>query len=138
VVTVLSNADAPALRLMISREPKGLSLIGPIRRHIHQTRYAEAARERSVDRRLHDVWSEEGERKSHAGRPFADGFAGRDRLNAFDLARKSFRRAIAALSQWRLGAFFSLQPGSASPRSPIRSTAGLSRACEGVRATMGL
>jgi hypothetical protein len=29
---------------MISREPKGLSLIGPIRRHIHQTRDAEAAR----------------------------------------------------------------------------------------------
>ena len=56
VVTVLSNADAPALRLMISREPKGLSLIGPIRRHIHQTRDAEAARKGSVDRRLHDVF----------------------------------------------------------------------------------
>ena len=40
VVTVLSNADASALRLMIWREPKGLSLIAPIRRHIHQTRDA--------------------------------------------------------------------------------------------------
>ncbi len=62
VVTVLSNAEASALRLMISREPKSLSLIGPIRRHIHQTRDAEAARKGSIDRRLDDVWSEEGER----------------------------------------------------------------------------
>ena len=62
LVTVLSNTDASALRLMIWREPKGLSLIGPIRRHIHQTRDAEAARKGSVDRRLDDVWSEEGER----------------------------------------------------------------------------
>src|SRR5271155_4613502 len=59
---------------MISREPKGLSLIGPIRRHIHQTRDPEAARKDSVDRRLDDVWSEEGERKSHAGRSFTDAF----------------------------------------------------------------
>ena len=89
---------------------QGLPLIGPTRRHVHQTRNAEAAWKGSVDCRLDDVRSEEGEGKSHAGRSFTNAFAGGDRL-----------RAIAAPWRWRIGVSFSLQPGSASPRWPIRS-----------------
>ena len=39
----------------------------PTRRHVHQTRNAEAARKGSVDCRLDDVRSKESEGKSHAG-----------------------------------------------------------------------
>ena len=65
-------------------------LIGPTRRHVHQTRNAKAAWKGSVDCRLDDVRSKESEGKSHAGRSFADAFAGGDRLNAFDLAGNHF------------------------------------------------
>ena len=64
---------------MVWRDSKGLPLIGPTRRHVHQTRNAEAAWKGSVDCRLDDVRSEEGEGKSHAGRSFTDAFAGGDR-----------------------------------------------------------
>src|SRR5271157_5191521 len=83
-------ADASSLRSMVWRDSKGLPLIGPTRRHVHQTRNAEAAWKGSVDCRLDDVRSEEGEGKSHAGRSFTNAFAGGDRLNAFDLAGNLF------------------------------------------------
>ena len=71
-----------AMRLMVWRDSKSLPLIGPTRRHVHQTRNAEAAWETPVDRRLDDVRSEESQRKSHARRSFADAFSGGDRLDA--------------------------------------------------------
>src|ERR1700677_2014483 len=66
------------------------TLISPVRRHNHETRNAEAARQNSIDRRLDDVRSSESEGKSHAGRSFADTFAVGDRLDAFDLTRDHF------------------------------------------------
>ena len=54
-------ADASSLRSMVWRDSKGLPLIGPTRRHVHQTRNAEAAWKGSVDCRLDDVRSEEGD-----------------------------------------------------------------------------
>ena len=75
---------------MARRDSNYGTLINPARRHVHQTRNAEAARQNSIDRRLDDVRSKESEGKSHTGRPFADAFAVGDRLNAFDLTRDHF------------------------------------------------
>jgi len=84
------DAGVPALRSVVWRDSEGLPLLGPTRRHIHQTRNTEAARQNSIDRRLDNVRSKESEGKSHSGRSFADAFAGGDRLNAFDLAGNHF------------------------------------------------
>ena len=46
------DADVSAWRSMGWRDSKGLPLIGPTRRHVHQTRNAEAAWKGSVDCRL--------------------------------------------------------------------------------------
>src|ERR1700677_3906613 len=81
---------ASAVRSTARSDSEGQPLIGPIRRHVHQTRNAEAAWKGSIDRRLNDVWSEEGERKSHAGRSFTDAFTSCDRLNTFDPAGNHF------------------------------------------------
>ena len=70
---------------MARRDSNYGTLINPARRHVHQTRNAEAARQNSIDCRLDDVRCKESEGKSHTCRPFADAFAVGDRLNAFDL-----------------------------------------------------
>ena len=62
---------------MVWRDSKGLPLIGPTRRHVHQTRNAEAAWKGSVDCRLDDVRSEEGEaifpnRATRQGQPLQE------------------------------------------------------------------
>ena len=61
VVTVLSNADAMALRPKFSREPEGLSLISPIQRHMPSDARRRSRGKGSIDGGLDDVWSEEGE-----------------------------------------------------------------------------
>ena len=92
VAAMLANVDSDvsAVGSMVWGDSKGLPLIGPTRWHIHQTRDAEAARKGSVDCCLDYVWSEEGERKSHAGGSFTDAFTSGDRLNAFDPAGNYF------------------------------------------------
>ena len=84
------ETKASAVGSTARSDSKGQPLIGPTRRHVHQTRNAEAAWQGSIDRHLDDVWSEEGERKSHAGRSFTDAFANGDRLDAVDLAGNHF------------------------------------------------
>jgi len=76
------TTDVSALRSMARPDSNCGPLFGPTRRHVHQTRNTETARKRSLDCRLDDVRSKESKGKSHAGRSFADAFAGGDRLNA--------------------------------------------------------
>ena len=58
------DAGVPALRSVVWRDSEGLPLLGPARRHIHQTRSAEAARQSSINCRLDDVRSKVSEGKS--------------------------------------------------------------------------
>ena len=74
------NVDVSALRSTARRDSNYRPLINPVRRHVHQTRNAEAARQSTIDRRLDDVRSEESEGDSHAGGSSADAFAGGDGL----------------------------------------------------------
>ena len=67
---------------MVWRDSESLPLIGPTRRHVHQTRNAEASWENSIDSRLDNIRSKESEGKTHARRSFADAFSGGDRLDA--------------------------------------------------------
>jgi hypothetical protein len=83
------NVDV-CLGSMAWRDSNYGTLISPVRRHVRQTRNAEAAGQNSIDRPLDDVRSKESEGKSHAGRPFADAFAVGDRLDAFDLTGDHF------------------------------------------------
>src|SRR5271166_6441501 len=76
------RSDVPAVRSTVWRESKRPSLIGPTRRHVHQTRKAKPSWESPVHRRLDDVRSKESEGKTHARRSFADAFSGGDRLDA--------------------------------------------------------
>ena len=82
--------DVSALRSMARRDSNCGPLFGPTRRHVYQTRNTETAGKSSLDCRPDDVRSKVSKGKSHAGRSFADAFAGGDRLNAFDLAGDHF------------------------------------------------
>src|SRR5208337_5509740 len=84
------RSEVPAARSTVWRESKRPSLIGPTRRHVHQTRKAKPSWESPVHRRLDDVRSKESEGKTHARRSFADAFAGADHLDADDLAGNHF------------------------------------------------
>lgn len=64
------------------RQPHRLPLLGPIRRHVHQSRNSEPAGKSPIDRRLNDVGGKEGEGQSHPSRPLAHPFTCGDGFDA--------------------------------------------------------